>query len=120
MNQTKVINDSITKKYGNRYETIQTSIEESLTEKIDMTIVEKQEETSEVEQLIQSRKNNKETIWKLTRKIEKLTDINRQLDKEIWSKCDHVWERDWSVSFDDRCKDFCKVCQLWKNQNLYR
>ena len=38
MNQTKVINDSITKKYGNRDETIQISIEESLTEKIDMTI----------------------------------------------------------------------------------
>lgn len=119
MSQTKIVNRSLIESDVS-YDDVQISIEDSLTEKIDITISEKLEEKSEVQQLIESRKNNTDTIHELSRKIEELKRNTKHIERELWYKCEHVWERDWDVPFDDRCKYYCKVCHLWRNRHLYR
>lgn len=119
MSQTTISNNSPDNNEVS-YDDVQISIENTLNDKIDIEISEKLEEFNEVEELIQSRKNNTNDIITLTRKIEKLKSDNKNIERKLWKTCEHVWERDWDVAFDDRCKYYCKVCQLWRNHHLYR
>lgn len=48
--------------------------------------------------------------------IKKRISLN---EKNIWEKCNHEWEKDYDVAFDDNCKYFCKKCKLWNNFYLY-
>lgn len=119
MNQTKINNISDTDS-GVSYDEVKISIENTLSDKIDITISEKLEEPDEVQVLLQTKKNNAKSVIELSRKIERLKQDNKRIERELWNKCEHVWERDWDVPFDDRCKYYCSVCKLWRNPHLYR
>jgi hypothetical protein len=118
MSQTKINNRTFLESDVS-YDDVQISIENTLLEKIDISISDELESKNTVQKLIDSLENNTNTIWKLNRQIEKLKDDNKSIERELWDKCEHEWKRDWDVAFDDRCKYFCKTCQLWRNRHLY-
>lgn len=43
----------------------------------------------------------------------------KENEKKIWKKCNHNWERDYNVAFDDRIKYYCTKCKLWRNEYIY-
>ena len=52
-----------------------------------------------------------------------MVEANKKLiienEKKIWKKCNHHWERDYNVAFDDRIKYYCSKCNLWRNEYMY-
>ena len=52
--------------------------------------------------------------------IESNNCLIKENEKIIWNKCQHVWERDYDVAFDDHIKYFCSKCGLWNNAYMYK
>ena len=117
MSQTKINNKTPLKPDVISEDNVQITIEKSLSEKI--CISDESGYNNTVQNLVDSRKSNTNTICELNRRIEILREDNTSIEKELWTECEHEWERDWDVAFDDRCKYKCKTCQLWRNRYLY-
>ena len=60
---------------------------------------------SETEKLLET-KNNIEKVCDSSKKIVKLNNKLKLLDKEIYNTCDHNWVRDYS-GYNDISKNYC-------------
>ena len=73
------------------------------------------ESKHEINRIIEEYKKNKDDIYYHLRMIDVLRAKNKMLEREIYKKCEHSWERDYddagpysSTSF------FCKKCSLYR------
>ena len=92
-------------------------IEKHLDDIIDLNAISQEDN---VNHYILQRNRNQQTIYQLMDKIEYLKKTNKELEKNIWKKCQHEWEYDTASCFDDRTKYFCSKCKLWRNSYWYQ
>ena len=69
--------------------------------------------------LLQDIKKEEKAILELQRNIDTKKRNIRSYKQALWTACNHEWIRDYFVSFDDKCKYYCKVCDLWKDKTYY-
>ena len=74
----------------------------------------------DIEKIIFANKKLKQDNLDYTNMIKSNNLLIRENEKIIWKKCDHKWERDYEVAFDDRIKYFCSKCGLWNNEYMYK
>ena len=60
------------------------------------------------------------SMYEKMHEIEKLRTEIRELEKNLYTTCEHDWIRDWDEPSDSRCKWKCKLCNLSRNPYLYR
>ena len=73
----------------------------------------------EVKKLLYSNEQLKKQINEYLNMVEANKKLIKNNEKQIWKKCNHKWERDYEVAFDDRIKYYCSKCNLWRNEYMY-
>jgi hypothetical protein len=74
---------------------------------------------TEVLTMIQQKDSMKREISQMENKINVLKDNIKEIDKQLFNKCKHIWEYDRGCAFDDHTKYFCSTCSVWKNAYWY-
>ena len=73
----------------------------------------------EIQQMIDNRDIYQKQIYNFYNLINHNKDKIKQIEKELYKKCDHDWIRDECANFDDRCKYICSKCSLYRSDYLY-
>ena len=74
----------------------------------------------ELAEILNENTNLNSQICQLNAKIYELKKTITNNEKKIWKLCEHNWERDYTVAFDDHIKHYCKKCLLWRNHYMYQ
>ena len=74
----------------------------------------------DVEKLIFANKKLREDNNSYCKIINSNNSLIKENEKQLWKICDHQWQRDYEVAFDDRIKYFCSKCGLWNNEYMYK
>ena len=69
-------------------------------------------------ELLSEKKKIESKKWEYYQKFKNSDKIIKDLDKKIYKICVHDWEYDYS-SYDGPDK-ICKICNLYRNEYLYR
>jgi len=72
-----------------------------------------------VSTLLQNISEEEKTIRELQISITAKKQLICGHKQALWATCDHEWIRDYFVSFDDKCKYYCGICDLWKDKTYY-
>ena len=67
----------------------------------------------EVQKLLYSNEQLRKQISEYLTMVEANKKLIIENEKKIWKQCNHHWERDYNVAFDDRIKYYCSKCNLW-------
>jgi hypothetical protein len=72
------------------------------------------------EELIQLKLDKQRKMYDYERRIKKIKEDIRDLEKKIYNKCDHNWERDYSYAgLYTKAETVCTKCNLYKDYNYY-
>ena len=72
-----------------------------------------------VSTLLEDISEEENDIRKFQRSITAKKQLIRGHKQTLWTTCEHEWVRDYFVSFDDKCKYYCRICNLWKDKAYY-
>lgn len=71
--------------------------------------------SSNILDLVEQYNQNKDKIYKCLKEIDSLREKNQKLEKEIYKKCDHIWDREYddagpysSITY------YCRKCSLYR------
>ena len=70
-------------------------------------------------EMIKQIKLKYKSMYEKMHEIEELRYEIRELEKNLYTTCEHDWIRDWDEPSDSRCKWKCKHCGLARNHYLY-
>ena len=78
------------------------------------------EEDIDGAKIIQLHKQKVQEKWEYYKKFQSMDNIIKNLEYEIYKKCKHEWELDYSGSGPyDGPDRVCKICRLYRNDYLY-
>ena len=70
--------------------------------------------------LIDLKNNKKRMMYDFERRIKKIKQDIDEIDKEIYKKCEHNWERDYSYAGPyTKPEIVCTKCNLFKSYHYY-
>ena len=74
----------------------------------------------DVSEIIKLHKLKVQEKWEYYKKFQDMDNIIKDLEYEIYNKCKHEWELDYSASGPyDGPDRICKKCNLYKNNYIY-
>jgi hypothetical protein len=73
----------------------------------------------EVSNLLQEKNTIETNIFESEAKIRVLKEQVKNINKELFHKCNHKWKYDNGCAFDDHTKYFCEICGVWRNSYWY-
>ena len=79
------------------------------------------EQTNDIdlEKLLELKNSKVNEKWNYFKMFKKMDEIIKELDFQIYKKCNHEWERDYSGGPYDRAEQICKFCNLYRNHYIY-
>ena len=70
--------------------------------------------------LLKQRKKLEKDIYKMDKLIAHNKKSIKQIERDLWKNCQHIWVYDTWASFDDKTKYICSVCRCYRNSSWYR
>ena len=72
-----------------------------------------------VENILERKSKIEIEKYRLQKKIFQLIQMEKELNKKLWTTCKHDWVLDSACSSDDLCKRYCSKCQLKNLKSMY-
>jgi hypothetical protein len=72
-----------------------------------------------IEKLLEMKSEIQREFHSIEVRMKQIKISQKQLELELWKKCNHKWVRDMSAADDDLCKTKCEICGLCNNRYLY-
>jgi len=76
---------------------------------------------NKVESLIEQRKNIELKKWQFYKNFQECDNDIKEIEKNLYVICKHDWENDYSsCGPSDRPDKVCKICNLIRNDYIYK
>jgi len=85
---------------------------------IEESVKDKRESLS-FEELIRWRRISEKEMENLNKQLSKLQKTLVIINKDIWNKCDHKWNKVEGATMGDLCSKCCENCNLYNVRSLY-
>lgn len=73
-----------------------------------------------VKELIQLKRDKKTQMFEYEQRIKNIKKDIREIEKKIYKKCEHNWERDYScIGLYTKPETVCTKCNLYKDYYYY-
>jgi len=70
--------------------------------------------------LLKQRKKLEKDIYKMNKLVAQNKKTIKQIERDLWTNCKHIWVYDTWSGYDDKTKYICDVCRCYRNASWYR